>query len=287
MALWIRSGSRGLPRWRSLQWTWYWRGTRAKGWWTLGAAWRRWTTEVEVAIGGEDNMLQLGVGLPLIGYTAIGVQVPRRLTKGWVHHRREFGVELRGIWPEIHIAYDDQMNDMSSHYRRTYLDQGKPLPDYLNRVTLHPGWRIRFGPVWWARLKNKMLGSYEHEEIPIRTYDDVELALPEGVYVGKVTFSRSRMKRKHWRTRRDDIIGEWEGEQWLPFPGKGESSYDCGDDGFKEHSTTIRAYVHEESAEVDVEDVNKVVASTISAVLRQRGRYGGLNWKPEGIGVMR
>lgn len=290
MAIWTRAGSRGLPRWRNLEWTWYWRGVQAKGWWLLGTArldlWR-WGTELEVAIGGEDNMLQLSMMLPLLGRSSVGFRVPRLLTKGWVHHRREFALELRGLWPEIRFAFDDQMSDMSDYYRREYLAQGKPLPAYLNRVTLWPGWRVSFGRVKLMRLKSRILGRVEIEKTPIRTYEGVELALPEGVYVGKVTFTRERLHRKRWRTIRDDIVGEWEGGEWLPFPGKGENSWDCGDDGFKEHSTTIREYVHDESLEVDSEDVMRVVSATIAAVLRQRGRYGGVGWKPDGIGVMR
>ena len=288
MALWIRAGSRNQRKWRGLEWTWYqWGASRAKGWYTLFAAWRRWDTEIKLALGGEDNMLQVELGVPLLGKTALGVRVPRFTTKGWIHHRRELGLELRGLWPTLYVGWDDQMGDMSSYYRRTYLDKGEPLPEYLNRVTLWPGWRISFGPVWWMRLKNRILGSVQIDKTTLRTYEDVELALPEGTYTGSVTFRRERVHRPRWRTYRDDIIGEWEGEEWLPFPGKGENSYDCGDDGFKEHSTTIRRYVHEESLAVDAEDVMRVVSSTIAAVLRQRGRYGGPNWKPEGIGVMR
>lgn len=291
MALWIRAGSRTRRKWRALEWTWYWRGaSRAKGWWslgTLGDSLFRWSSELMLAIGGEDNMLQAELRLPLLGKVAIGFQVPRRLTKGWVHHRREFGLGLRGLWPTLYVGWDDQMGDMSSYYRRTYLEKGEPLPEYLNRVTLHPGYRLSVRGVYWARFKNCLFGPVQVDKTPLRTYEGVELALPEGVYAGTVSFRRERVRRGRWRTYRDDIIGEWQGEHWLPFPGKGENSWDCGDDGFKEHSFTLRPYVHEESFNVDTEDVMRVVSSTIAAVLRQRGRYGGTHWKPKGVGILR
>lgn len=287
MALWIRAGSRNQRKWRGLEWTWYqWGASRAKGWYTLFAAWRRWDTEVKVALGGEDNMFQIELGLPLIGKGALGVRVPRFVCKGWVHHRRELGLELHGLWPTIFVGWDDQMGDMSSYYRREYLDQGKQLPEYLNRITLHPGWRLRLRSYRIARLKNRVFGPVRIDKAPIRTYEDIELALPEGVYTGTVTFRRETVRR-NWRVYRDDIIGEWDSDQWLPFPGKGDNSWDCGDDGFKEHTSTIRPFVHEESLRVDSEDVARVVADTIAAVLRQRGRHGGTNWKPEAMGVMR
>lgn len=287
MTLWIREGSRNQRKWRGLEWTWYqWGASRAKGWYTLFAAWRRWDTEIKLALGGEDNMLQFELGVPLLGKAAIGVRVPSLVTEGWIHHRREFGIELHGLSPTLLIGWDDQMGDMSSYYRRSYLDQGKPLPSYLNRVTLHPGWRLSARVRLW-RLKDRLLGKIEIEQTPIRTYEDLELALPEGVYHGKVVFTRERIFRRHWRTYHDDLNGEWRSEEWLPFPGKGENSWDCGDDGIKEHSTTLRRIVHDESLCVDSEDVTRVIASTIAYVLRQRGRYGGPNWKPEGIGVMR
>jgi hypothetical protein len=291
MAIWTRAGSSRKRKWRSFEWTWYqWGKVRAKGWWVIltvkDPLWR-WYTELKIAVGGEDNMLQFEFGLPLIGKVAVGFRVPRRLTGGWVHHRRELGLELRGIWPTFYIGWDSNMGDMHDYYRQQYTAQGQPLPDYLNRVTLHPGWKLSLGPVWFWLLQNRVLGSVQIEKTPLRSYEGVELALPEGVYVGTVSFRRERLHRPRWRTYRDDIIGEWDSEHWLVFPGKGENSWDCGDDGFKEYSVTIRPYVHEESLHVDIEDVALVVSKTIAGVLRQRGRYGGLNWKPEEMGVMR
>lgn len=308
MAFWIRDEDK--KRWRGFSWTWYvssegakwfqpirsrlpWKGAALmKGWWMLGTwgrNWRRWTTDAKVAVGGEDNMLQCELGLPVLGFVAVGVRVPRGVTKGWVHHRREFGIDLRGIWPTFYFAYDSQMADMEDYYRRNYLKQGKPLPDYLNRVSLWSGWKAGPNPYKvTGRLGDFLLGKREHTTDELRVYEGVKLALPEGVYEGTVTFKRERYTRpRRWRPYRDDIIGEWASEKWLPFPGKGENSWDCGDDGFKEHTSTIRRYVNQSSLAVDSEDAAKVVADTIRQVLRYRARHGGLTWEPEGMGVMR
>lgn len=94
----------------------------AKGWWRLGKSSITDHFEIEVAIGGEDNMLQAGVVLPFLGRAHVGLRVPRRLTKGWIYERREWTVRIGyvGRWAELLIASDEHMRDtgMVSYYRR-------------------------------------------------------------------------------------------------------------------------------------------------------------------------
>jgi len=253
-----------------------------KGWWHLGSwdtgVWR-WHSEFTVALGGEDNMLQLRLGLPFLFQGAIGVRVPRRWTD-WVYQRREWGVELRGLRPVFRFAYDDDMSDMRSYYIQSYREQGKPLPEHVSGAKLWVGWELDFRYHFWPRKlthwKRRMLGPpVTREKEIVKSVEEVTVWLPEGAYPGRVELwiEHVRFRFQPWRNR-DDYLGTFYSEHWLPFPGKGENSWDCGDDGFKD--LTINAVT-----------VGQVVTGVVSKVIHQRERYGRYDWQPEGIGVMR
>lgn len=265
-------------------------GHVAKGWWSLwtwGDDLWMWSSEIVFAIGGEDNMAQFSVQLPILGRASVGVKVPRSWTKRWIYERREFGIELRGLWPTLLIAHDTSMDDMHDYYVREYRGQGKPLPDHVAGLKLWPGWRLRVRGVQWARLKNRVLGPHEFTDTVLKVYDPVTVTLPEGDYPGKVTFYRSTLKRKRSpRARRDEVYGKFESEQWMPWPGKGENSWDCGDDGTKENTERIGSG-RMKDYEIDGSDVAKVLGGTVAKVLKYRARYGRFDWQPDGVGVMR
>jgi hypothetical protein len=264
-------------------------GTIAKGWWLIwslrDSLWR-WSSGLVFAVGGEDNMVQVSVQVAILGRVAIGVKVPRAWTRRWVYQRREFGIELHGFIPTVLVAYDDDMNGMRSYYLREYKAQGKPLPDHVSGAKLWPGWRWSARSRGW-RLKNRVFGSYVNSEVVLKVVDPVTVTLPEGDYVGKVTFYRETLKRPRWpRARRDDVYGKFETELWMPWPGKGENSYDCGDDGTRSHTTKL-GWGRMPAHSLDGEDVARVVSDTVAYVLRFRARYGRHDWQPEGVGVLR
>jgi hypothetical protein len=263
-------------------------GHVAKGWWYLWTVreghWR-WESRFVFAVGGEDNMAQLTVQLPILGLVAAGVAVPRSWTTGWIYQRRELGLRLDGLWPTLLVGYDDSMADMHDYYMREY-PKGTERPAHVNGVKLWPGWQLRVKGWRWGRLKNRLLGAVAVTDTTLKVYDPVTLTLPEGDYVGKVTFYRSLVKRPRWRARRDEVYGKFESEEWMPWPDKGENSWDCGDTGTKEHTVTIgpgRMSEHE----IDGSDVAKVISGAVAYVLRMRARYSRWDWKPEGVGVMR
>jgi hypothetical protein len=56
----------------------------------------------------------------------------------------------------------------------------------------------------------------------------------------------------------------------IPFPGKGENSWDCGEDAT--HSMTCNATNEQEA-----------VAKLVASVLNDRYRHGGKNWRPAAV----
>jgi hypothetical protein len=101
---------------------------------------------------------------------------------------------------------------------------------------------------------------------------EVVVPMPERSYRGLAKLERSswgfgKLPRAFDRVDYLVHIEMLPGEQ-VPFPGKGENSYDCGEDatlGMSCPGPTIE------------DGVGRLVAS----VLRSRERHGGANWKPE------
>lgn len=258
-------------------------GHVAKGWWAVFPSWARWETQVMLALGGEDNMAQISLTVPILGRFCVGVKVPRAWTKPWVYERRELGFTLRGIWPTVHLGWDDTAKQMQNYYR----EPRKPDGYHPSRLSLVAGLKFEISPVRWMRLRNRLLGGYVNDETVLKVVDGVKVTLPEGDYPGTVTIFRERVKRPRWpRAIRDEVYAKFESQDWMPWPDKGENSYDCGDTGTKEHTVKIgpgRMSIYD----LGDPDVAKVIGDTVAYVLRMRARYSRHDWQPEAVGVMK
>ena len=94
------------------------------------------------------------------------------------------------------------------------------------------------------------------------------VSLPEGNYPVTVIFETRTWKRPRWPLARVRSGADVDSEQGIPIPGKGENSWDCGEDAY--HSIGTSATTIEEA-----------IAYTIEVVTERRLKYGGKNWQPE------
>lgn len=222
--------------------------------------------EIEFALGGESNMLQAGVRLPLLGCCYVGVRVPRKLTNGWIYQRREWTLKLGyvGSWAEMLIGFDDDADNMGDYYRRAR-ERGDDV--MWSRLATWPGIRLRLRP----RLRDRLLGRYTMlSEEKAQTDVPCVVAMPEGNYPASATVTRAVRGRKRWKLgHKATFHTEVEVPGGVPFPGKGENSWDCGDDAIFS--------IYGQGASVG-EACGKFAAS----VMRNRERYGsGLAWVPD------
>jgi hypothetical protein len=331
MQLWKHNVNEGAgPWWRTLEWTLYSERIHesvAKGWWSLlPERWYGGLAEIELAIGGEDNMVQVGGSLKPLGRAYAGVRVPRSWTKGWVYERREVSLELGGTWwINLQLGVDDSMADMLSYYRRkreapdcggcghakamhdafvvVYPSRVKSLDDVERLATRVPNptrrcithseilhgvepcecrayvkpkevWptdaMLRNGIRWrWdPKVKDRLLGRREYSTVELEKIQ-TSVSLPEGQYPAEVTIIEERWQRERmpWpsRVKRASHI---EMGVPIPVPGKGENSWDCGDDGI---------YATGSSSPT----VSGAVSSMVASVLRTRERYAGDGWVPD------
>ena len=130
----------------------------------------------------------------------------------------------------------------------------------------HWGGRFRY-----IDLKDKLLGRAVYSRTRALKHMAV-VRMPEGDYPVEVELYTATWRRPRWPRPLTisladvKIIG-----RGIPFPGKGESWYDLGDDALFE--MTCPAVTVEEAIE-------KLRAS----VLRDRERYGGKDWRPAAPG---
>ncbi len=128
-------------------------------------------------------------------------------------------------------------------------------------------------PRWWhiAICPVDVLFGRAHYEQRELTKERVIVPMPEGGYAATVEIFESTWKRPRWpgfwrRMVRSTITPDIP----IPFPGKGENAWDCGEDST--HSMT-GAY----------ETAFEAAMALSKSVMKDRVRHGGWNYRPEAL----
>lgn len=133
-------------------------------------------------------------------------------------------------------------------------------------------WRSR--DPWWKRgvcwhFVDTLLGERRHTHTILEEqWRTVLVPMPEGCYETLMrpevrTWTRPRWPFWPLNIRQEYI--EIRIEKGIPFEGKGENSWDCGEDGLFGTSSTSHSY-------------ERAIASVVESVLKSRKRYGG-SWQ--------
>jgi hypothetical protein len=125
-------------------------------------------------------------------------------------------------------------------------------------------------PKWWHIAwcpRNWLFGYPQYSEKRLSTHR-VEVPMPERAYPATVHILEASWSRSRWPWPKKIIRADIQPDIPIPHPGKGENSWDCGEDAT--YSMTC-------SAETPLEAVQAITNS----VLRSRHKYGGPMWRPE------
>jgi len=238
------------PLWRygRCWWHWYPRGDRKRGI-VLGAEWQIPTRFVclDFSVGGagseHDVKLTLGCGLFFLSMKVDGIApMPWRYRKD-KRGRYAENRDLSLTWNEDRLRWD-VWRDSTSWSSRT------------------PRWRSGS----WAPL-DTILGPSEYSTRDLSRHVG-QVDMPEGHYPVTMLFFESMWKRPRWPWPRVMVRADVEFETPIPFPGKGEDSWNCGEDGYS--SMTIPASTPE-----------RAIAEVVQSVLQQRRKNGGsVDWVP-------
>jgi hypothetical protein len=116
---------------------------------------------------------------------------------------------------------------------------------------------------------NFFFGKDQYSATVLST-EDVVIEMPEGNYpaIAKRLFCKWTRPRWPWPKTINRVEVELKDDLCIPFPGKGENAWDCGDDG------TCSIICVGESAQDGITAIR-------NSVMRVRTRYGsGVNWQP-------
>lgn len=129
---------------------------------------------------------------------------------------------------------------------------------------------------WWQRREwsfnpvDFAFGHLQYSGQPVETSED-EAAFPERTYKLKVEIVKATWRRKRWPwwpLKKTLYRATITSDRPVPEPGKGENSWDCGEDATYGLTCTASTRV-------------EAVTQFIESVLRTRARYGGRMWRPE------
>lgn len=127
---------------------------------------------------------------------------------------------------------------------------------------------------WWIRgvrmnVLDLLLGKWEYSERDLDLQPAI-IPMPEDSYECTVRLFESTWKRPRWFARRL-VRATVDIPTGIPFPGKGENSWDCGE-GRRFRITC------------PVSTIEGAIAQVVEDVLRSRRQYGGsVNWRPESV----
>jgi len=242
---------------------WHWssdksRFPRGRGWLLLDGSWHRavgvewsfgkgtWGVTLDLNWGDYDGVM-LFVGVPFVG--RLYVELENIVPKHW----------LPGRWAE------SQSHPGKRFWYPEQRTIGIKVHDQSIWVKLwaNPMEWCKDQPWWWEFTISPLdilLGRVKHTRRDI-TEGAVNVWMPEGVYPAKYEVFESTWKRPRWPRVKRVVRTDIELEQAIPFSGKGENSWDCGEDGL--WGTTIRT-----------DDPREAARKTAQSALETRRKRG-------------
>lgn len=219
------------------------------------AEWHMFKADCGICFGakreGEGDQLSFSVAVPLLGsfwFTLIGFRLVRRAVAALLPSAGNYGDHRR----ELRLSVHDWALWWSV-WRDPWGGWSRDVP-------------------WWRegniQIADVLLGEPAYSERDLRR-EEVLVPMPERAYVGEARLFESTWKRPRWIRRRMVRARVDMTSDPIPHPGKGENSYDCGEDAT--FSTTV-----------PVDTIEKAVAATVEGVMTSRRQHGGRDWRPGG-----
>lgn len=98
--------------------------------------------------------------------------------------------------------------------------------------------------------------------------ENVSIPMPEKNYPAVVTLDEATWKRPRWPFTKRRLGADVKLTKPIPTPGKGENSWDCGEDAIYQLSC-------------GADSIAEAIGKTVASAMESRFRHGGRNWQPE------
>lgn len=204
----------------------------------LGVSWRHGgrdkTFGVRLIFRHFDNLFSFSLWLPFLFYWSIHYESGRC----YFDLEREISLRIFGgkLWWWLWMPIDEWHRD-------------------------DPRWRRGS----WSPL-DTLLGREKYSEVEIAA-GTIDIPMPERAYPATYKVYAAQWKRPRWPFAKRSTRFDFKMADPIPEPGKGENSWDMGD------NATYEVSLHGKSLDEAVKRVR-------DSIMRQRSQYGGPNWQP-------
>ena len=244
---------KGLP-WTGRAWFHGPDNATASAEWALGPFSKSAGFSIVVDPGGDD-VLSLSLKVPLLASLYLSFSAK------WLRKIAPALVGVSDVWGEKY-----KRSLCSKEFSIRFFDRAvwwNVWTDPGGWTNTRPKWRDgNFKPI------DAVLGKEKYTSLKIKAVP-VVVPMPERSYAGVCELTEDTWQRPRWpwptRVLRRAFV---EMHEPVPVPGKGENSYDCGEDAIYSIGTSART-------------ASEAVGEIVKSALRTREKHGGLNWKPE------
>ena len=229
---------------------------------SLHVEWNLWShfCQAILHIQDDDDDLLLALAVPPV---ALWIGESNIIPKRWLPH---VWVPENGTWPSGmkrggYWRVNERDIGIKVHHGTIRFSLWEPCMEWSSAQPWW--WTFSYG---WTDIACRLFGREQYSERVIDTVS-IQIPMPEKSYPGTCKVFESTWKRPRWFPKRM-VRYEIDVPGGVPFPGKGENSWDCGEDAT--FGLTCPASKPEQA-----------VARFVESVLNNRRRYGGsLDWKP-------
>lgn len=220
---------------------------------TVGLEWTFFRFRCEASASVDDEGWHFSVALPLLFTAYLSLEgfrmwKPRRKCIATWDGNREFWLT------------DERECRVSIHHGALWIKLWSKVME------------TDFSDPWWVRgvsfdFLDILFGRAKCETTKGESFP-VLVPMPEASYPGTATVETRTWRRPRWPLvwhRRTDVTVDM--KEPIPVPGKGENSWDCGEDGIYGYGCSST-------------DPWAVVARGVESATRIRIRYASANWRP-------
>ena len=198
--------------------------SRAMVWWHFFSRlnWAEVSVKFDTEEGGE---IALGVIVPWLASFGISLPLPTRWLRPWMIQDRVFDLRLGYIgdiaWIEVAWAQWAQDCGMTDYYRRE-------RPRKYTDLQLWPGWQLKLR---WPPLLDWVFGKRKYRQETRRSMP-IQILMDMHQHDGLWTLRETWSERQRWPWRYHvRFYSDIDMPDPPQFAGKGENSWDCGNDG--------------------------------------------------------
>jgi hypothetical protein len=212
-----------------------------------------------ITLGGGDSDAEIGLFLstPLCSLYLNVDGIPRRFFEAVLPYRLHTFTQ-RGHERTVKITEAREIR-VDCHNGAIWWSLWHSVRDWHNGT---PRWRNgSFSPL------DFLLGRHKYSRVELSRRRE-QIPFPEAIYDAEIVLTEDTWRRPRWPFPRRIKRAHVEVERGVPVPGKGENSWDCGEDARFSLTTPAR-------------NTEEAIVKFVASVYGDRVRYGGSMWKPE------